>query len=179
MLRFGVFGLRCSLLRLRMAPLAPHPSDAPCGAPFRPFVLGPSVSAGPPVSSFAFAADDAFDPGLADPLAPEPKVPVPRLSLTRCVQRSAACMRISLTCFRRLRVLPPILLFYGPNLRTSLLRPHPLISRYSLHGLRESVRLWRRLTLGWLLGGLTLLSSLSVSLGMRFVGSLLRALRCR
>ena len=58
-------------------PLAPHPSDAPRGAPFRLFMLGPSASVGPSHSSFTFTADDTFDPGLADPSAPEPEVPIP------------------------------------------------------------------------------------------------------
>ena len=38
---------------------------------------GPSASDGPPHSSFAFTADDVSDPGLADPSAPEPEVPIP------------------------------------------------------------------------------------------------------
>ena len=72
--------LRCSPLCLRLAPLlrlAPSASDAPRGASFRPFVPGPSASAGPPQSSFAFTADEPFDPGLANPSASEPEVPIP------------------------------------------------------------------------------------------------------
>ena len=55
-----------------LAPLVPPPSEAAHGSPFRPFAPGPSASTGPPPSAFAFAADDAFDPGLADPEASVP-----------------------------------------------------------------------------------------------------------
>ena len=70
---------------LRLTPHAPH------GTPFHLFVPGPSASAGPPQSSFAFAADEAFDPGLADPSAPEPEVPVPS-SVSDSVGAEIRCM---------------------------------------------------------------------------------------
>ena len=59
------------------APQAPPPSEAPRGASFRPFAPGPSASATSALSAFAFSAGDDFDPGLADPLAPEPEAPIP------------------------------------------------------------------------------------------------------
>ena len=59
-------------LRSAAAQLALPPSEAPRGASFHPFAPGPSASAGPPPSAFAFAAADDFDPGLADPEAPVP-----------------------------------------------------------------------------------------------------------
>ena len=58
-------------------PVAPPPSEAPCGAPFRQFMPGPSSSDAPPRSSFAFADDVGFDPDLGDPSASEPEAPLP------------------------------------------------------------------------------------------------------
>ena len=72
-------------------PLAPPPSEAPRGAPFRPFMPGPSTSDGPPHSSFAFAADDTFDLGLAGPSALEPEVRIP-LSVPDSVRTEVRCM---------------------------------------------------------------------------------------
>ena len=58
-------------------PVAPPPSEAPRGAPFRQFMPGPSSYNAPPHSSFAFLDDVGFDPDLGDPSAPEPEAPLP------------------------------------------------------------------------------------------------------
>ena len=117
---------------------------------FRPFVPGPSASAGPPPSSFAFAADGAFDPGLADPSAPEPEVPVPSSvpdSVRAEIRHMCAYLvdRFLLAVGSPSDPPPPRALF--EDFFAASTSPHQL---YSLRGSRGSVRLWRRLILGWL-----------------------------